>query len=107
MNAGDLSDRMKPLVERLEREPRFSLAWTLAYCFVLPRVLYLPAEQWPAALDKATEELVAEIHKTNGVARIRRRSKGVQALLDRADRIARGEKVPDTRRLRKAKRRAA
>ena len=106
MNLGELSDRMKPLVDRLEREPRFSLAFMLAYEYVMARVQYKPVEAWPKAIEMAAESLIAEVIKNRDVARIRRRSRGIAALVDRADRIARGEQVPDTRRRRKAKRKA-
>ena len=103
MNGAELSEIMMRLVERFEREPRFSLAWTLAYGVVLPRVQFLPVEQWPQAIEEAEAMLVAEIRKTNDLARSRRRARGFANLNDRIERMLRGEKLPDTRRRRRKK----
>ena len=104
MNGAELSARMGAIVDRLEREPRYSLAFVLAYDFVMTRISYLPAEEWEAAIEAATSALIDEVRKCNGLARIRRHSRGMAALMDRLGKIARGETVPDKRRRRKRRR---
>lgn len=103
MTGGELSTLMTRLVERLEREPRFSLAWEIAYGMVLRRVEYLPVEEWPAKIEEETKRVLEEIGRTNALARSRRRARGFANLTDRIDRLARGEKLPDTRRRRRRK----
>lgn len=103
MNGGELSEIMMRVVERFEREPRFSLAWVLAYGVVLPRVRFLPLDEWPQAIAEAEAMLVDEIRKTNDLARSRRRARGFANLNDRIERLLRGEKLPDTRRRRRRK----
>lgn len=94
----DLHESMMRVVERLEREPRFSLAWMLAYGAVLPRVLYLPVEKVPEAIEEATKTLVDEIRKTASIAKYRRRARAMNALLDRVESLKAGRKIKDNRR---------
>lgn len=103
MNGADLHDHMMRLVERIEREPRFSIAWTLAYGVVLPRVQFLPADQWPDAIEDATRVLLEEIRKTSSIAKHRRRTRALNALLKRVETRLQGGKLPDTRKRRRRK----
>jgi len=72
MNGLELAECMKEIVERLERQPRFSLAWVLAYGLVLDRVRYVPVEQWPAAIEREAASLMREIAETNKLIKLRR-----------------------------------
>ncbi len=101
MNGQEFNERMMRLIERLEREPRFALAWELAYRVVLREVEFLPGENWPKTIEEASAKLITEIRETSSLARMRRRTRGINALLDRIARLNRGEKLPDRRRPRR------
>ncbi len=83
MNGPSHYDQLKPVIEWLEKQPRYALAWLLAECTITHAVYRMCPT--PVTFDQALATLRHDVAEVSGLARSRARSRKLNRLVRRIE----------------------